>query len=132
MSNTECKIQLSSNFDLNKINISIMADKIASILEVLIFGGIILYLINMIRSLSTKIYTLSKILFTLISITKLKKCVFIILCFSTAVYIMYSLKDDSTLNYNKYTHLNESSIEINNLIAQQKICETIERILKIK
>jgi hypothetical protein len=132
MSNTECKIQLSSNFDLNKINISIMADKIASILEVLIFGGIILYLINMIRSLSTKIYTLSKILFTLISITRLKKCVFIILCFSTAVYIMYSLKDDSTLNYNKYTHLNESSIEINNLIAQQKICETIERILKIK
>ena len=132
MSNTECKIQLSSNFDLNKINISIMADKIASILEVLIFGGIILYLINMIRSLSTKIYTLSKILFTLISITKLKKCVFIILCFSTAVFILYSLKDDSTLNYNKYTHLNESNIEINNLISQQKICETIERILKIK
>ena len=132
MSNTECKIQLSSNFDLNKINISIMADKIASILEVLIFGGIILYLINMIRSLSTKIYTLSKILFTLISITNLKKCVFIILCFSTAVFILYSLKDDSTLNYNKYTHLNESNIEINNLISQQKICETIERILKIK
>jgi hypothetical protein len=109
-----------------------MADKIATILEVLIFGGIILYLINMTRSLSTKIYTLSKILFTLISITKLKTYVFIILCFSTAVYIMHSLKDDSTFNYNKNTHLNESSIEISNLIAQQKICDTIERILNIK